>query len=239
MSPLERKHTLSSFDAALAEIDRRILSMSEAVALQLGDIRRAIETADVGPAQAVIARDASIDADHDAIRAEAVAALTRFQPVAGDLRRIMALQHAATDLERIGDHAKGMAKRLIQGLQIDRKEPLLPAFLRLLDGAVRSVEEAADALVRRDAMLARHVIGGDNSLDKLYDDFFHLAVGSLRGGRRGEQVVHLLFAAKSLERIGDHATNIAEEVLFLSSGELPSAKRSEVEPATADGTDIP
>lgn len=235
MSPVDSKHTLSSFDTALAEIDRHILSMSEAVALQLGDIRRAIETADVGPAQTVILRDASIDADHDAIRAEAVAALMRFQPVAGDLRRIMGLQHAAIDLERIGDHAKSMAKRLIQGLHIDRKEPLLPAFLRLLDGAVRSVEQAADALLRRDPMLARQVIGGDNSLDKLYDDFFHMAVGSLRGGRRGEKVVHLLFAAKGLERIGDHATNIAEEVLFLASGEFPSARRSDAEPAAADG----
>lgn len=226
--PVTERHTLSSFDEALGDLDRHILSMGEAIVFQLEHVRRSIATGDAEAARAVIERDGAIDEDHDAVRRGSVAALTRFQPVAGDLRRIMGLQHAATDLERIGDHAKSMAKRLIQGLRIDAKEPLLPAFLRLFDRAIRSVEEATDAILRRDATVARGVISGDHKLDDLYDDFFHMAVGRLRSGPRGEQIVHLLFAAKSLERIGDHATNIAEEVLFLTEGEQPSARRAAV-----------
>lgn len=222
------EHTLKSFDVALDALMASTVRMSEQVQVMVTEAGKALLTHDVDLARRVVENDLSVDREYESVRAQCLDILTRFHPVAGDLRQVIAIEHSAGDLERAADHAKSIAKRAISGFDGAMTEQASALFTRLHAAVVGAIEDANDALVRRDPDLAQRVIRGDRQIDEIHDDLFHLVMAApKRSAARMPSDVHLLFAAKSLERIGDHATNVAEEAMFMSKGAAPSATRDD------------
>lgn len=221
-------HTLKSFDVALSALMDSTVRMAEQVQVMVAEAGRALLGHDVDLARHVVESDLLVDRDYEAIRAQCLEILTRFHPIAGDLRQVIAIEHSAGDLERAADHAKSIAKRAISGFDGAMTEQASALFTRLHSAVMGAIEDANDALVRGDPDLAQRVIRGDRQIDEIHDDLFHLVMAApKRSAARLPFDVHLLFAAKSLERIGDHATNVAEEAMFMSKGAAPSATRND------------
>lgn len=222
------EHTLKSFDLALDALVASTVRMAEQVQVMVSEAGKALLEHDVDLARRVVEGDLAVDREFEAIRAQCLEILTRFHPVAGDLRQVIAIEHSAGDLERAADHAKSIAKRAISGFEGGMSDEARALFIRLHAAVVGAMEDANDALLRRDADLAQRVIRGDRQIDAIHDDLFHLVIAApKRPAARMPSDIHLLFAAKSLERIGDHATNVAEEAMFMSKGAPPSATREE------------
>lgn len=221
-------HTLRSFDAALAAIDAKFAAMGERVIEMVETAVTAIARQDRRLAMAVVETDLDIDRLFEELRADCFDAILRFQPVARDLRQIMSVEHAVGDLERIGDHAKNMAKTVIaaQSPTDSGSTGHLTELSALVAAVLRDV---LHAMATRDSAIATRVIAGDAKIDALNAMIFDRAMvevadGTCDAGAR----IRMLFTCKALERIGDHATNIAEEVLFLTRGQPAGATRAEV-----------
>lgn len=220
------EHTLKAIDLALNSLVASTIGMGERVQEMVAEAGKALLARDVELARRVVEQDHTVDQEFEAIRAACIQALTRYHLVATDLRQVIAIEHSAGDLERAADHAKSIAKRVISGYDAEMSEQATVLFSRLHTAVLGALEDANDALMRGDADLARRVVRGDRQIDVFHDDLFHLVIaGMKRPGTRTPSDINLLFAAKSLERIGDHATNIAEEAMFMKKGEAPSATR--------------
>ena len=225
----EHHHIVKSHDEEQAALQGLLLQMGELAALQLDAALDALACRDVDAAQQIILRDAEIDAlerrvGHDVIR------LIQRGPLALDLRIPLAALRVAADIERIGDLAANVAKRSQTLLQA----PPLPQT-RGLDTlgrlAARQTRDVLDAYARRDEAAALRVRERDAELDTLHTSLFReLLTWMMEDPRSITPCTHLLFMAKNLERIGDHATNIAENVWFLLHGDAtmpPREKRDE------------
>ncbi len=222
---MSEPHTLRSFDEALEKLAAGLVVMGEGVCGMIHAGGTAMQAQDVEAAALVVEQDLAVDRQFEDIRTRCLDTLLRFHPVARDLRQVMAVEHAVGDLERAADHAKSIAKRVISSPSHALSGARADLFARLVSAALGAMEDALDAFARRDADLALRVIRGDRALDVLHDDLFHTVIAGLKSRQRAVQDVQLLFAAKSLERIGDHATNIAEEAMFMTLGDQPSATR--------------
>lgn len=223
---MTEKHTLRSFDDALENLSSRISTMGQQVVEMVDTAGKVFRDRHVEGAKQLVTRDLEIDRQQDEINAAVVELLSRFNPVARDLREVLAMEHVAANLERIGDHAKSIAKRSITGPAPIASGGGAEFLDQLHDSVVRSLRDVMRALGDRDVPLADQVRRNDDHMDQLYDDLFHTTIAELQvshGTAAGE--VQALFVGKSLERIGDHATNIAEEVRFMAKGDLPSATR--------------
>lgn len=166
----------------------------------------------------VVEGDREIDRMQESINERVLHALTEYQALASDLREILVAGRIAADLERIGDHAKSIAKRVHL-----LKHPVAPELLfqlkRLYGRAYPLMEGVIDAYARRDQAQAEKMWLSDAELDDIYDRFFRALVVQLEQGVGvAAESTHLLFVAKSIERVGDHATNIAEEISFQVTG---------------------
>jgi phosphate transport system protein len=220
-------HTLRSFDDALNALTAGFVAMGEHTCEMLNEAGRAMLDGDPAIARAVVEADMEVDRQFEALRSQALEVITRFTPVASDLRRVIAVEHAVGDLERIADHAKNSAKRVISNPVAALDPKGQPIFSRFHAQVLGAVEDVVDAFGRVDVDLARTIIRGDRAIDEMHDDFFNAVVADLRTGTSDRALtnVHLLFVAKNLERVGDHATNIAEEILFMARGEPAPATR--------------
>jgi phosphate transport system protein len=181
----------------------------------------ALARQDVDAAAAVVLGDEAVNSAQTDLTSMIVTIIATQSPVAGDLRFILSLAHVAYELERIGDHAAGVAK------QVAKLGPL-PAVAGRGAGLDRMGELASStlhgvllALIELDAGEARRVAAQDDEIDRLYHAYFQRALERMRLEPAWVDAgAHLLFAAKHLERIGDRVTNIAEEVVFLATGEV-------------------
>jgi phosphate transport system protein len=220
-------HILRAYDEALAKLTARLSAMGEQA---LGMVERAgvaFRDGDHEAAREIIATDLSVDHAQEQINHDVMAALARFQPIAVDLRRVLAVEHMAGNLERVADHAKNIAKRTIANGDSRPSTTVQPLLSQLHDSTVAALRETLRALPREDAEATQRIVQRDDRIDALYDDLFHTAVSELKGGSPNALGdVQALFVGKSLERIGDHATNIAEEIRFMAMGEHPSATRT-------------
>ena len=188
---------------------------------------KAYLTADDALALDAVNRDLDIDEAFEQLRADCFDILVRFQPVAKDLRQVMSIEHAVGDLERAGDHAKNIAKRVISipGLEIVSTDA--NAVKELSTIVTKAIEDSVTAMTSRSVTDAKRVIAADSKIDAHHDAIFDAAMVALKKRPSNAQShVQRLFVAKALERIGDHATNIAEEVLFLTRGMPPGATRT-------------
>ena len=225
----EHNHIVKSYDDEQRALLDELIRMGQMSVSQLEAALDVVERRDDKAAERVIGNDDAIDALEQQVNQDVVR-LIRRGPLAGDLRVILAALRVASDIERIGDLAANIAKR---SMALNLSPPLphtrgLDALGRM---AARQVRAVLDAYVNRDGEAALRVRASDAELDTLYTGLFReLLTYMMEDARAITPCTHLLFMAKNLERIGDHATNIAENVWFLIHGEElmpPRDKRDE------------
>lgn len=219
-------HIVHSYDKELEELGQKIAEMGGIAEKMLSDAMDALADCDTRLAQATIDRDQRLDTLQREIEEKAILAIARRQPVAVDLREIIATIRISGDLERVGDLAKNIAKRAIR-IASDIRIPRAIIGLRSMhDSAAILLKDVLDAYAQRDVERARRVWHFDSDLDSLEDSVFRdLLTFMMEDARNISFCTHLLFCSKNLERIGDHATNIAETVVYLVTGDTLPMER--------------
>jgi phosphate transport system protein len=217
--PDESRHILTSFEADLGRLRDMIAAMGGLVETELADATTALLSRDAVLAARVVEFDARVDAEERAIEQFAIRVLALRQPVADDLRQVVAALKVTTDLERIGDYAANVAKRTIILNEAAPSYPLasLAQMSRLVQENLKST---IDAIGEADPQKAMAVWRADQMIDDLYTTIFReLITYMMEDPRNISACTHLLFIAKNLERIGDHATNVAELTYYAATGE--------------------
>lgn len=218
-------HIVSSFDSDLKQLSAVIAQMGGLAERQVAAALDCIERRDVQIAQTVVTADTRIDALEDRINEDCLRLLALRQPMALDLREIVAALKISADLERIGDLSKNIARRSIAIAEMAAPNGI-GGLSRLGRLTQEMIKDVLDSYIDRDADRARAVWHRDEEVDALHTGIFReLLTYMMEDPRNITVCTHLLFAAKNLERIGDHATNIAEIVHFLVDGEKPSDLR--------------
>ena len=210
----------------LAELDKKIAHMGGLAEYNLGKAFDALVNRDPKLARRVISADAEIDNLQREIEEHVVNLIARRQLAAQELRQILASLKIASDLERIGDLAKNIPKRVMAIADQNYPRTLIVGLQHMLERALSQLKDVLDAYGEKDADLALAVWSRDEQLDETYNSLFReLLTYMMEDPRNIGFCTHLLFGAKNLERIGDHATNIAETVHFIVHGEEISAAR--------------
>ncbi|HEX8306942.1 MAG TPA: phosphate signaling complex protein PhoU [Allosphingosinicella sp.] len=211
-------HTLKAFDDDLNQLRASIAEMGGLAESAISAAMRALAERDSEGARQVVDDDKRIDAMEAEIERLAVQIIALRAPMADDLREVVAALKIVGVVERIGDYAKNIAKRVpaIEDSPNLRPLSLLPEMARIVAEMVRS---ALDAFVARDSARAASVCERDRAVDDFYNSIFRtLLTFMMESPNNITPATHLLFVAKNLERIGDHATNIAEMVYFAATG---------------------
>jgi len=234
-------HTVAAFSKELETLGKRIAEMGGLAEKMLSEAMDALANLNADQAREVIAADPRLDALQRDTEEHAVLTIARRQPMAVDLREIVAAIRVSGDLERVGDLAKNIAKRTL--IIAKEQRPQMPRAIiglkHMNEIAAMMLKDVLDAYGQHDVALARSVWQRDGQLDALEDSVFRdLLTFMMEDARNITLCTHLLFCSKNIERIGDHATNIAETVVYLVSGEsLPldrpkggSSLTSETEP---------
>ena len=219
-------HIVASFEAELQKLSAFIVDMGALVGAQIEHAGEAMRTHDTELANKVIGTDKLVDDLQVRIEDLVIQIIAKRHPVAIDLRETIATLKIATDLERIGDLAKNNAKRVI-ALSTFSRPTGIGANLDTLNTRVRvQLSDVMQAFARRDKALAHSVWIKDSDIDTLQTALFReLVTYMMEDPRSIGYCAHLLFCAKNLERIGDHATNIAEDVHFITTGTFMSTER--------------
>ena len=213
------EHTIKAFDSELKELAREIVEMGGLVEQQIADAVNALVKQDMDLAQVVIAADPQVDALQREIEERAVLTIARRQPMAVDLRETIASLRVAGALERMGDYAKNIAKRVLASGTESRPLPVVRGLRHMADLVLSALKRVLDAYVQRDVKEALAVWRGDEEIDAVNNSLFReLLTYMMEDPRNITFCTHLLFCAKNIERIGDHATNIAETVYFMIQG---------------------
>ena len=212
------EHIIKSYDQELQHLDNIIASMGGMAESQLAAAMEAVTKRDSDLATEVIENDIKVDELEHEVEGLVVRLLALRQPMARDLRQIVAALKTATDLERICDYAANVAKRSIV---LNQTAPLKPIYALQRMGSLSQamVKDMLDAYVARDADKALAVWLRDEELDEMYTSLFReLLTYMIEDARNITPCTHLLFMAKNIERIGDHTTNIAETLYFFVHG---------------------
>ena len=220
----QSSHIVRSYDQEQAALLDELIRMGQMSAAQLEAALDVVERRDGNAAERVIANDEAIDALEQQVNHDVIY-LIRRGPLATDLRIILAALRVASDIERIGDYAANIAKRSL-ALNLSPPLPHTRGLNALGKLAVQQVRDVLEAYRHRDGEAALRVRARDAELDTLYTGLFReLLTYMMEDPRAITPCTHLLFMAKNLERIGDHATNIAENIWFLLHGETPLPER--------------
>jgi len=223
--PSESNHIVSAFDEDLRQMDNFIAEMGGLAEHQFADSIKALIARDSELAERVIGNDHRIDELEHLVDAHTISMLALRQPMADDLRVVITALRIASLIERIGDYAKNISKRTVA---ITQTPPVGPSRTISRMGVVVQgmIKTVLDAYLQRDADLAEDVRQRDEEVDALHTSLFReLLTYMMEDPRSISACTHLLFVAKNIERIGDHATNIAENVHFLVHGKLPEEPR--------------
>jgi phosphate transport system protein len=214
------EHTVRAYDEELEGLTAELSRMGGLAEVEVADAIRAIARRDVAVAQGVISRDARLDEIEADIERRAIRLIALRQPVADDLRRTVAALKISMNLERCGDLAKNIAKRALVIAESDPLTPLTRSIERMGELVAARLKDVLDAFAARDIDRARAVWQRDQEVDEHYDSIFReLLTYMMADPRTISSCAHLLFVAKNLERIGDHATNIAEIIQYEVTGE--------------------
>ena len=212
------EHTARSYDQELDRLDKLLSQMGGMAEAQLSDAISALMKRDSAMAETVIASDLRVDALNREVDEYVVRMLALRQPMARDLRAIVAALRISADLERIADYAKNVAKRTLALNQVPavRLAASIPRMGRLVQ---QIIKEVLDAYVERDAEKAHAAWSRDEEVDGMYNSLFReLLTYMMEDPRNITPCTHILFIAKNIERMGDHATNIAETIYFVVHG---------------------
>lgn len=219
-------HIVKSYDSEFAELDRLTVQMGGLAEKMLADALSALERRDPELAGRTVTNDRAIDQLERQVQERAIVMIARRQPLANDLRHVMTVLKIAGDLERIGDLAKNIAKRASAISTEAWPRSLTIGLCHMAELAHEQLKEVLDAFGARDDAKALTVWHGDVRLDDLYDSVFReLLTYMMEDPRNIGLCAHLLFGAKNLERIGDHTTNIAENIHYLVTGSFLSDER--------------
>ncbi len=224
------EHTVTSFDEELDHIQRLVRDMSDLAAAMVGDSIRALLASDNALAQRIISDDVIMDARQRELDDRSIALIAKRQPMAQDLRAVVGAIRMAGDLERIGDLAKNIAKRVSAVGHGATPRNLSHGIEGMSEIVLDQVRGAIDLYVARDAQALRTLRMDDEKVDVKYTAVFReLLTYMMEDPRNITACTHLLFCAKNLERIGDHVTNIAENAYYVLTGEQLPVNRPKLD----------
>ena len=213
------EHTTLAFDAELRELASKIKEMGRLDEKQITDAVEALAKRDIALAKRVIATDDRVDALQREIEEKAIIAIARRQPMAVDLREIVGALRISNDLERIGDLAENVAKRVVLLTEEFRINDVALQLQRMVQLVLDQLMRVLESYDRRDVAEALEVWRKDQEIDALNNSLFReLLTYMMENPRNITFCTHLLFCAKNIERMGDHATNIAEIVYYIVQG---------------------
>jgi phosphate transport system protein len=220
------EHTAKAFDGDLQELTRLVAEMGGLAERQIVESVDALVRRDMVLGARVVAADGEIDQLQKIIEERAVLTIARRQPMAVDLREIVSAMRVATDLERIGDLSKNIGKR-VNALDSDfHPLKLIRGLEHMTDLVKTQVKSVLDAYAAHDLPAAMAVWKGDEEIDAICTSLFReLLTYMMEDPRNISFCIHLMFCAKNIERIGDHATNIAETVFYMIEGQQMLDKR--------------
>lgn len=224
MAPTD--HIVSGFDRDLEGIQAKIMRMGGLVEEAISKSASALETRDLDLAMEVRKGDKIIDALEEEVNEQAARIIALRAPNAGDLRTVLSVFRVSANLERIGDYAKNIAKRSQAVIEL----PDVPGNTGALKRMARQVElmlkDVLDAYIQKDADLAEDVRQRDLEVDQMYSALFReYLTHMMEDPRHITPCMHLHFMAKNIERMGDHVTSVAEQVIYLVTGEMPDEDR--------------
>jgi phosphate transport system protein len=220
------KHIASAFDRDLEAIQAMIMKMGGLVEAAVLDAAQALDTRDEELAERVRAADRAVDALEEQINAEAARLIALRAPTATDLRTALTVMKIAGSLERCGDYAKNLAKRSSVLIQMSAIGDTAGGIRRMAKAVELQLKDALDAYIQRDVELAEDVRRRDRDIDQMYNSLFRVFLTHmLEDPRNITACMHLHFIAKNIERMGDHATGIAEQVIYLVNGAMPEEQR--------------
>ena len=213
------QHTIKAFDEDLDRLRALISQMGGLAEHAIRESMRCLVQRDLAGAEKIVENDKKLDALEIETEKRAVRLIALRAPMAGDLRDVVAAMKISSVVERIGDYAKNIAKRVPLLDKVHNLEPvsLMPEMARI---STEMVHDVLNAFVERDAEAAVRVVERDRAVDDFYNSIFRaLLTFMMENPSNIGQSTHLLFIAKNIERVGDHATNIAEMVYFAATGE--------------------
>ncbi len=229
-------HIVSAFDRDLEAVQALVMRMGGLVETALLEAAEALDARDEEMAARVRAGDKAIDALEDQINVECARLIALRAPAAGDLRTVLTVMKIAAALERAGDYAKNLAKRTAVLAQMPQITGASGSIRRLAKAVVLMLNDALDAYIRRDVKLAEDVRQRDREIDQMYNSIFReFLTHMMEDPRNIGPCMHLHFIAKNIERVGDHATAVAEQVIYLVTGSLPGEERPKFDSTTARG----
>lgn len=219
-------HPVRAYEGELKSLTTMVAQMGGLAEQALGQAIDALYHHDPELAEATRENDRAIDTLERSVDELAISIIARRAPVASDLRQIITAIRIAVELERIGDLAKNIAKRAIAVASESHPKQVMTGFMHIGEAAMKQLKDVLDAYSQRNAELALEVWQRDQEIDAMYNSLYSELLTSMMGEPRSVGVyAHLLFGAKNLERIGDHATNIAETIYFLINGKILSDER--------------
>ncbi|PRY26783.1 PhoU-like phosphate uptake regulator [Aliiruegeria haliotis] len=222
----EEQHISKAFDRDLEAIQAQIMKMGGLVEAAIVDAAESLAMRDEDLAKKVVDGDKVIDELDFTVNEEAARTLAIRQPSAFDLRTVLSVIKISNNLERIGDYSKNMAKRTGVLVQMSPIEETGPAIRRMARAVEVMLKDALDAYVQRDPELAEDVRQRDLEVDQMYNSLFrNFLTYMMEDPRNITACMHLHFIAKNIERMGDHVTAIAEQVIYLSTGHIPEDPR--------------
>lgn len=214
------KHIVSLFDEELQYLESKILFMGQFAIDMVNDSVEAMLNKNIELAKDIMKKDLTLDNTERHIDDKATTIIARRQPMAVDLREIIGTIRIASDLERIGDKGKNIAKRAITIVQTPQIEAFSDTLANFAKVSIDQLAKAMDAYKERSLEKIQEVIKCDQKTDKMYDAMFRgLLTYMMENPRNITACTHLLFCAKNLERVGDHATNIVETLHYMITGE--------------------
>jgi phosphate transport system protein len=237
---MPESHTVTAFDDELKEIGGFVAQIGGMAERMIDEAMAALTRADTERAASVIEEDAKIDHLQREVEEKAILMIARRQPMAQDLREIVAAIRIASDLERVGDLAKNIAKRVIALRGQFQPKSLMHGVEHLAELSLEQLKNVLDAYGSRDVDRALAVWQRDEEIDALYTSLFReLLTYMMEDPRNIGFCTHLLFCAKNIERIGDHATNIAETVHYQITGVTLADERPKNDRSVVATVDLP
>jgi len=224
-------HTAKAFDTDLQEITRKVAEMGGMVEQQITDAVQALIGRDLEMGERVIAMDPQIDNMQREIEEKAILTIARRQPMAVDLREVVGAMRVCNDLERIGDHAKHLGKRVVALDGDFYPQKLIRGVEHMAELVSAQLKQVLDSYASRDLTAALAVWKGDEEVDSMCTSLFReLFTYMMDDPRNITFCMHLMFCAKDIERMGDHATNIAETVYYMIEGRQITDQRPKGDP---------
>lgn len=220
------QHIVSAFDRDLEGIQAHVMKMGGLVEAAIGEAAMAMENRDEELAGQVVKADKAIDSLELMINEQCAKLIALRAPAAVDLRVVLSVMKITGNLERIGDYSKNIAKRTSVLMHMDVVDGANNSLRRMAHEVQLMLKDVLDAFIQRDEDLARDVLERDQNVDQMYNALFReFLTFMMEDPRHITPCMHLHFMAKNIERMGDHVTAVAEQVIYLVSGSVPDEKR--------------